>query len=33
MVLPYDITVQLLYYNADALKATGAPLPHRPLDP
>jgi multiple sugar transport system substrate-binding protein len=27
MVLPYDITVQLLYYNADLLRAAGAPLP------
>jgi multiple sugar transport system substrate-binding protein len=27
MVLPYDITVQLLYYNAGLLRAAGAPLP------
>jgi multiple sugar transport system substrate-binding protein len=27
MVLPYDITVQLLYYNADLLKASGVALP------
>ncbi|MBI3969980.1 MAG: sugar ABC transporter substrate-binding protein [Chloroflexi bacterium] len=27
MVLPYDITVQLLYFNADLLNASGAPLP------
>jgi multiple sugar transport system substrate-binding protein len=27
MVLPYDITVQLLYYNADLLRAAGASLP------
>jgi multiple sugar transport system substrate-binding protein len=27
MVLPYDITVQLLYYNADLLRATGVALP------
>ncbi len=28
MVLPYDITVQLLYYNADLLKSGGALLPN-----
>ena len=27
MVLPYDITVQLLYYNADLLRASGVALP------